>query len=60
MFSDINRNDGLVIHNELEGDPVADVDGNGMHILQWSLEPMQSQGGVERIDLEQLECLFVL
>ena len=59
-FSHIHRNDGLVIHKEIKGDPVADVDGNGMQILQWPLELMQSQGGVEGIDLEQFECLFVL
>jgi hypothetical protein len=54
MAANIHWNDLLILNDELEGDAAADIDGNRMQLSQGSLQPVQPQGGVKRVQLEQL------
>jgi len=59
MAADADRDDLAVLQQKLQGNAVADVDGDGMQIVKRSGQAMQSQGRMSRIEFQQLQGFFV-
>ncbi len=59
IAADIHWNDLLIMDEQLEGNAVADIDGNRMQPFEGPLHPVQPQGGVKRVQFKQLKGLFV-
>lgn len=60
MRPDLYGNDRVLADEELEGDSVADIYGNGVQVFEFAGQLVQPQRRMGRICLEQSKGLFIL
>ena len=60
MRPDIDGNDLLVVDQKFDGQPVAERDGDGVEALEFALQCVDAQGGVEGVGFHEQQAFFVV
>ena len=57
---DSGRNDSVLSYEQLESDPIADIDGDGIEIIEFARKPVKPERRVRGIELKQAKRFFIV